>query len=327
MNRILIVFLLSMLMLPLSQASMFNEFVVSDEKATFIDGKDHVVSPDVDNNTLDHFYVLNERAAAMSAMAVTADGTQYQAQISPKALALFEQAIAVFDSQELSHSLFYHEHQGPLLAPKNPINQIPYVVIGDDNRIQIMDTLIRPHVYNGRIDTGCTGTLIDTKHVLTAGHCVSDGEGHWYSALDFTVAQNGEVKPWGTTKWQKVLTTTAWHTSGDYHFDFAMIVLEEAPHHGHAGWGIYREGIHSVAGYPADKLWRTMWTDSGEIVSSTYRLCYTLDTAAGQSGSGIKDEAGYVRGVHTTGSSSQNCGTRLTSTVFTLLQSWIAANP
>jgi glutamyl endopeptidase len=72
-----------------------------------------------------------------------------------------------------------------------------------------------------------------------------------------------------------------------------------------------------------------MWTMSGSVsTSGSYRLCYTIDTAGGQSGSGIADGGGvYVRGVHTTGSPSQNCGTRLTSSVYNTLQNWIATYP
>jgi len=71
----------------------------------------------------------------------------------------------------------------------------------------------------------------------------------------------------------------------------------------------------------AQTLAGTPWT------SGSYRLCYTIDTAGGQSGSGIADTSGYVRGVHTTGSATQNCGTRMTSTVFNTLQNWITTYP
>ena len=41
---------------------------------------------------------------------------------------------------------------------------------------------------------------------------------------------------------------------------------------------------------PGDKPSGTMWTASGAVsTSGSYRLCYTIDTAGGQSGSGIAD--------------------------------------
>jgi glutamyl endopeptidase len=108
-----------------------------------------------------------------------------------------------------------------------------------------------------------------------------------------------------------------------------MIVLNAPPHGGNSGWGVYTGGTHTITGYPGDKPSGTMWTDSGAVsTSGSYRLCYTIDTAGGQSGSGIADGGGvYVRGIHTTGSSTQNCGTRLTSTVYNTLQSWISTYP
>ncbi|WP_242107386.1 trypsin-like serine peptidase [Luteimonas aquatica] len=300
-----------------------------NEKARFIQGENLVTDalPERGGSIDARLQTPRQRAAGLSTVMVTRDGDQYQSQMDPQDVAIFEQAVR--DLELLGRTTTVQgKAPSDLPAFYGSTRANPTVVIGADNRVQITNTVASPYWFIGRIAIGCTGTLITAKHVLTAGHCVSNGSGTWYSSLDFTTAQNGSYQPWGTTGWTRALTTTAWHTGADSNYDYALIVLNAAPHGGNSGWGVYSGGTHTITGYPGDKPFGTMWTHSGAVsTSGSYRLCYTIDTAGGNSGSGIRDSGNAVRGIHTTGSSSQNCGTRITSTVYNTLQNWIAANP
>lgn len=298
-------------------------------KARFIHGDNLVTRalPEMGVATDARLQSPRQKAAGLSTIMVTPNGDQYESKMHPEDVAIFEQAIKDLE-------MIGRTPTSQSTAPKPPLRYGsamvgPTVVIGPDNRVQVTNTVASPYWHIGRIAIGCTGTLITPKHVLTAGHCVSNGSGTWYSALNFTTAQNGSYQPWGTTSWARAVTTTAWHNSADSNYDYALIVLSSAPHGGNSGWGVYSGGTHTISGYPGDKPLGTMWTHSGTVsTSGSYRLCYTIDTFGGNSGSGIASESGVnVRGIHTTGSASQNCGTRITSTVYNQLQNWITTYP
>jgi len=73
----------------------------------------------------------------------------------------------------------------------------------------------------------CSASVIGTREIVTAGHCVSDGAGTFASVITFCPSFNqGGVNPqrgcWSRTG---TVTSGSWHFSGDPDFDYAKVQL------------------------------------------------------------------------------------------------------
>lgn len=212
-------------------------------------------------------------------------------------------------------------------------------VIGTDTRVRINGTTSYPFRTMGRIDIGCTGTLIGPRHVLTAGHCVYNIDNdRWYSSLSFSPGQNGSARPYGKIGWRRAISVRGWTRDHKRNYDYAMIVLDRdiGSTVGWMGYG-WRKPMPdynvNINGYPADKSWGTMWHAFCNLgPKTTYRLYYPCDTFGGMSGSGVyvyNSSAGsrIIYGIHAYGTdwTGLNGATRIRKAVFENLKNWKAA--
>jgi V8-like Glu-specific endopeptidase len=84
-----------------------------------------------------------------------------------------------------------------------------------------------------RFDTGkggaeCTASVINSANrsmIWTAGHCVSDGNGHWYSNFQFIPDYHDRIEPLGSWVWKSVSTPKAWFNGAKFEYDLAAISL------------------------------------------------------------------------------------------------------
>jgi V8-like Glu-specific endopeptidase len=71
----------------------------------------------------------------------------------------------------------------------------------------------------------CSGSSIGNRAVLTAGHCVADGKGHWHTEWVFCPAYKNGVSPYGVWKQSWVTTSPAWFKEGKFERDIGFSVV------------------------------------------------------------------------------------------------------
>jgi hypothetical protein len=74
----------------------------------------------------------------------------------------------------------------------------------------------------------CSASVIRRSVIATAGHCTSDGKGHFYNNWLFVPAEHGGFAPFGKWTWTRVVVTGPWFNGGGIvpnRQDDALIVL------------------------------------------------------------------------------------------------------
>ncbi len=177
-----------------------------------------------------------------------------------------------------------------MLNELNTMGTIQYAQssVPPDSRELISKTDQYPYSVIGRLDAGCTGTLIGPNHVLTAGHCVYEFEKKmWFKNLDFHRGKNCNPNKGELYSWKLAITVKGWKDYGYPSYDYAIIVVSKtSPQWMTFGWS---NSLHKaktqVVGYPSDKEDMCMWESSCTIGQEWNDLLgYKCDTARGMSG-------------------------------------------
>jgi V8-like Glu-specific endopeptidase len=182
--------------------------------------------------------------------------------------------------------------------------------------------------------SNCSGAMIDSFHVLTAGHCVYD-QGWPTSAFKVIPGKNGTSEPYGEAYGTYARTYQAF-ADGNWQYDMALITLDR-PIGQQTGWFGYEAQVASSvnsAGYPAERYdGAHMYHTYGAVRGSADNYLYASRTSSGlyfeggQSGSPIWRYDGtnnYIEAVHRGYNNSDYLGVRINSSRFADLQQWMS---
>jgi glutamyl endopeptidase len=216
-------------------------------------------------------------------------------------------------------------------------------IIDEDNRVRITDTTTYPERANVLImlpQGRCSGAMIGPDLVITAGHCVHDGNA-WMTSATIYPGKNGPSNsPFGSCQARKFYSVLGWTRDRKAEYDFGAIKLN-CDIGNRVGWlGFWwqsasllgKEAI--ISSYPGDTPLE-QWVHLDQIRRETaLQAFYSTDTMPGNSGSGVYAQQGAPAGcggpcVHTVhaygaGPTKTNSGTRITQPLFDNLVRWRA---
>lgn len=109
---------------------------------------------------------------------------------------------------------------------------------GKHGKAAIPFTRYEPQPYNpahgkvfysdGAFNYVCSGTALTSGNesvVWTAGHCVNEGPGAFYTNWAFVPAYKDGARPYGTWTARRLFTTAAWGQSGNFSYDLGAAVM------------------------------------------------------------------------------------------------------
>jgi V8-like Glu-specific endopeptidase len=168
----------------------------------------------------------------------------------------------------------------------------------------------------------CSATVQRLGVITTAGHCVSDGNRHFYTNWVFTPATRGGSAPFGKWTWRQVVTTNTWFSGGGgvpNAQDVAVIALNPnsggtkiGSFTGYAGFNIpdlYAGQHASIIGYPCnlDICAKDHRNDAQVFGGSNNTDVAGSDMSGGASGGGWLINYGqYASGEPPSGASDSN---------------------
>jgi glutamyl endopeptidase len=218
------------------------------------------------------------------------------------------------------------------------------VLLGSDTRVRLYTTTYPARAAVLITFTGgrCSGFMIGSNTVATAGHCVHSGgtSGAWRTNVRVYPGYDGTVAHYGSCTARTLYSVTGWTQSASEEYDYGAIKLNCTVGNS-TGWFGWRSGAGNntpaiITGYPGDKPLQ-MWQSSDKIRSTTtLQLFYSNDTVGGMSGSPVWEDwwssnlsrGPYAIAIHAYGThgssphSIYNHGTRITSAVSTNLLNW-----
>lgn len=191
------------------------------------------------------------------------------------------------------------------------------------NLKQIGNTGEFPYTTMGVLASGCTGTVVMKRFVLTAAWCVFDLKARkFYDNLNFFPAMNGKKTPFGEVAWKNVWVAKGFAEKGDLAFGYGLVELGKDIGDD-TGWFGFGDAPNlkqlTLTGYPfaavpAQTMWETKCPVQGVDDNAIFYSCPGEPKAlAAMLGSpvwfkGKADDAWQIVGIHVTAQNEQMTG-------------------